>query len=136
MGHTPGYSGFQGTGLSEEILASTIGLKKISITIDAAARDVNHIADTTYLRRGLIMWPDSTHSLRYTEFDAAAAVALASKDAVVLGEDVQLDGTNSAVAMAYFAACFLKDKIFDNSGTTLSNWIADECQRLEIRSNA
>ena len=135
MTHTPGYGGYQGTGLSEEILASTVGLKKVSITIDASARDVNNTVDTTYLRRGLIMWPDTAHDDKFTEFDGAAATAVASKDAVVLGEDVQLDGTNDAVAMAYFAACFKKDKIFDNSGTGLSNWVPGECQRLEIRAN-
>jgi len=135
MTHTPGYGGYQGTGLTEEILASTVGLKKISITIDSTAVDSTHTGYTTTLRRGLLMWPDPTVGDRYTEFDAAAATATASNQAVVLGEQVEMDGTNDAVAMAYFAACFKADKLFDDSGTGLSHWDPTECPRLEIRDN-
>lgn len=125
-----------GSGLSGlDILASTVGLKEIAITIDTSARDSNN-SPTTTLRRGLLMWPDSTVSDRYTEFDAAAATATASSKAVVLAEDVPNIDNGNVVASAYWAATFKNGVIFDDSGTTLTHWTADECQRLEIRDNA
>lgn len=130
-----GYKTATGTGLSYELLASTADLQVISITIDSSAVDSNN-SPTTSLRRGLLMWPDPTVSDRYTEFDAAAATATASIEAVVLAEDVPNIDNGDAVAKAYYSATFKDGVIFDDSGTTLTHWDKTECPRLKIRDNA
>jgi hypothetical protein len=133
-----GYTNLQGTGLSgDEMIASFVGLNWVPITIDSSARDVNNPSGvTTDLRKGLIMWPDPTVGDRFTEFDAAAVTAVASKDAVVLAEDVPNIDNGSVQAKAYYIATFKPGYIFDNVGTGLTLWVAEECQRLKIRSNA
>jgi hypothetical protein len=130
-----GYKTATGTGLSYELLASTADLQIISITIDSSAVDSNSPV-TTNLRRGLMMWPDPTVGDRYTEFDAAAATATASNEAVILAEDVPNIDNGNAVAKAYYSATFKNGVIFDDSGTTLTHWTAGECQRIKIRDNA
>lgn len=133
-----GYTNLQGTGLSgDEMLASVKDVLAVPITIDSSARDVNNPSGvTTNLRRGLILWPDPTVDDRFTEFDAAAVTAVASKDAVVLAEDVPNIDNGSVPAKAYYIATFKPGYIFDNVGTGLTLWVETECQRLKIRSNA
>ena len=120
-----GYHSQDGTGLSEEILASAEGLVEISITIDASCRDTQH-AVTTDLRRGLVLWPDGTTTNdNYTQFDAAAKSATAGALAVVLANPVDISSGN-VVAKAY-EACILKpEKLIDDSGYTLTHFDAAE----------
>ena len=132
----PGYSS-EGAGLSgDELLASTQDLQYISITIDSSAVDTTNTGNTTYLRRGLILYPDSGVGDRYTEFDAAAAGSTLSVNAVVLAEDVPNIDNGSVPAKAYFSATFKSGVLFDDSGTTLTHWVPAECPRLKVRTNA
>lgn len=122
-----GYKDQQGTELSEEILASS-RYEMISITIDSATRDTGNTGQTENLRRGLVLYYDTTDK-RYKELTLAAQ----SPRAVVLGEPVpNMDQvTDHIVAKAYYKGTFKKGKIYDDSG----NFDLDQCQRISERDN-
>lgn len=121
-----GYHSYDGTGLTEEILASVENLAEISITIDASCRDTAN-AVTTDLRRGLVLWPDGTTTNdNYTQFDAAAKIALAGGLAVVLAHPVDISAGVNVVAKAYEACIVKKNKLIDDSGYTLTHFDATE----------
>lgn len=128
----PGYSSETGTGLPTDILASTVGLKVITITIDTTARDSTNPVATTNLRRGLMLVPDAGVGDRYTELDAAVAGSAA---VVVLAEDIYDIDNGNQLAKAYFAGAFKNGVLLDDSGTTLTHFTAANCQRIEIRDN-
>ncbi|HEC72027.1 MAG: hypothetical protein ACTSW7_01105 [Candidatus Thorarchaeota archaeon] len=131
-----GYHGYDGTGLSEEILASKENLVEQSVTIDASCRDTQHDV-TTDLRRGLVLWPDPTVADRYTQFDAAAKTALAGAEAVVLAVPLDISGSVDLVAKVYYGGVFKPDKLVDDSGYGLTHFDATErakAQRIIIKN--
>ena len=65
-----GYKNFRGTGLSDDILASD-KMQIITILIDSATRDTGHTGSTEDLRRGLVLYFDTTDE-RYKELTLAA----------------------------------------------------------------
>jgi len=121
-----GYHSYDGTGLTEEILASMEGLIEISITIDSTCRDTAN-ATTTDLRRGLVLWPDTAVTNdNYTQFDAAAKSAGAGGQAVVLAHPVDISAGVNIVAKAYKGCVLKPDKLIDDSGYTLTHFDATE----------
>ena len=136
MSDVYGYHDFDGTGLSEEILASKENLIEQSITIDASCRDTQNDVPTD-LRRGLVLWPDPTVSNRYTQFDAAAKTALAGAEAVVLAVPLDISAGENLVAKCYYGGVFKPDKLIDDSGYVLTHFDATErakCQRIVIKN--
>lgn len=136
MSDVYGYHSYDGTGLSEEILASSENLIQQSVTIDSSCRDTQHDV-TTDLRRGLVMWPDPTVANRYTQFDAAAKVATAGAEAVVLAVPLDISAGVNLVAKIYLAGVFKPDKLVDDSGYGLTHFDAAErtkAQRIIIKN--
>jgi hypothetical protein len=126
--HNYGYHGEDGTGLTEEILASIDNLEKISIIIDPAATDPSNSNGTEKLRRGLVMYQPAGGN--YKELDAVPANIEECKTIVVLGEDVEMNAggavnNSETTAMGYFSAVFKKDKLFDSSGFQTNTFWAD-----------
>jgi len=134
MSDVIGYHDYKGTGLSEEILASTANLIEKSITIVSTCRDVANDT-TTDLRRGLVLWPDPADAGKYSEFDAAAKTAGAGAEAVVLAVPIDISDGEDIVAKCYYGAVVKPSKLIDASGYTLTHFDAterDKCQRLVI----
>lgn len=131
-----GFHSYDGTGLSEEILASKENLVEQPVTIDASCRDTQNSV-TTDLRRGLVLWPDPTVANRYTQFDAAAKTAAAGAEAVILAVPLDISGGENLVAKVYYAGVFKPNKLLDDSGFTLTHFDAterDKCQRIIIKN--
>lgn len=127
-----GYKARAGSGLSDEILASTRGLVRKSITIDSTARDTTNTGATTYLRRGLMLAPDAGVGDLYMELDAGLA---GSAEVVVLAEDVPDISQGDQVISAYFAGFFKNNVLFDDSGKTLTHFTAANAQQIQILPN-
>lgn len=134
MSDVIGYQGFSGTGLSEEILASSENLVKSPVTIDASCRDVAN-SPTTDLRRGLLLFPDPTVANRYTELDAAAVTAGLEDKAVVLAAPLDISAGVNLVADVYTACVVKSSKLIDASGYTLTHFDPQKCQRIIIKDN-
>jgi len=123
-----GYKYQDGTELSDEILASD-RYEMISILVDADTRDTSHTGETENLRRGLILYYDTTDD-NYKELDTGATQ---SASAVVLAEPLpNMDTcTDNVVAKAYYKGTFKKGKLYNNSG----DFDPDLCHRISIRDN-
>jgi len=129
-----GYFDYDGTGLTEEILASTENLVESSVTIDATCRDTTN-GTTTDLRRGLLLWPDTAYSNRFTELDNDAVIAGLEDEAVVLAVPLDISDGNNLVAKVYTAGVFKYYKLLDSSGYTLTHFDNDKAQRIIIKTN-
>ena len=122
-----GYVEFDGVGMSEEILASSHDLEKISITIDPGATDPSNANGTEILRRGLLMYVPAGADY-YKELDVVPPTPAEIETIIVLGAEVVMNAggaaaNETAVAMAYFTATFKKEKIFDSTGfQTNTHW--------------
>ena len=123
-----GYKDFKGTELSDEILASS-NYEMVSITIDSDCRDTGNTGITGMLRRGLILYYDTTDD-NYKELDTGATQ---SASAVVLAEPVpNMDTfTGPVIAKAYYKGTFKHGKLINNSG----DFDPDLCHRISIRDN-
>jgi len=130
-----GYQNFSGTGLNEEILASTKNLIKKSVTIDASCRDSQNTV-TTDLRRGLLLFPDPDNDDKYTELDADAVTATLEQNAVVLAEPLDISGGVDLVATVYVACVVKPSKLIDDSGYTLTYFDPQKCQRIIIEGGS
>jgi len=126
MDMTYGYKDFDGTGLSDEILASS-HYEMISITIAGATRDSGN-TPTTDLRRGLLLAYDSG-SGKYIELTTGATE---SPTAVVLAENVPGMDATDVVSKAFYRAIFKSGKLFDDS----ASFDPTLCPRISIRDNA
>ena len=119
----PGFSNLDGTGLTNDMLASSV-YKTISITIVNTARDSGS-SPTTTLRRGLLMRCVSGN--KYTTLESADYNATA----VVLPYDIPNIDSGDVVVKAFYSATFKSGKLLDPAGV----FVAASCQRLEIRDN-
>jgi hypothetical protein len=113
-----GFHSYDGTGLSEEILASKENLIEQSITIVAGTVDSTNSV-TTDLRRGLVLWPDPGDGGKYSEFDAGAKSAAAGAEAVVLAVPIDMSAGVDIVAKAYYGGVFKPSKLLDDSGVDI-----------------
>lgn len=117
--------------IEDDLLASTKGLKPITIIIDTAARDTNNPLGSTNLRKGLLMAP-VTASGKYKEFDDGNGDGTeVSANVVVLRYPVMDIDEGDKRAAAFFAGCFHSESLLVHDGGTDPTWA--DVQRIERR---
>lgn len=115
----------------DNLLASTVGLELRPVVIAVAVQDTDSPNGATFLRRGLIL-TKHTSSGDYVAFaTGGSGGAEIEANAVILAENVQMDGTNKAQASAIFKGTVYSDAVYV-SGSTLSTLTQADVQRLSF----
>lgn len=112
----------------DSLLAST-DYQSMTVIIDSATVDTANDV-TTELRKGLVLGK-VTASGKYKEFNSALADGTEDEeDAVILLQDVTMDGSNDEVATVLLRATLKSDGIIFKNGTSESAFDWSAVQRF------
>lgn len=115
----------------DRLVASTVGLELRPAVILATTEDAASENGVTFLRRGLLLGL-ITASGKYTTFDDGHGDgSQLSAGAVVLAENVQLDGSTDATASVIFKGTVYTDAVIVDQSTIATLTLAD-VQRLSF----